>query len=137
MRILYSVCDIGSTRPLQKLCRLTGLSKQTVNSALRKSQVYATNVTEAPNYTPRLCDVFFSTALPHTLQESPHPCSFSSHIPFSSQKPASARCEAENFVTPAKDTHHISLTQFFPSRFLLTTDPVFRKGWPAYVSPDP
>ena len=38
MRILYSICDSGSgsSRPLQEICRLTGLSKQTVNSALRK-----------------------------------------------------------------------------------------------------
>lgn len=36
MRILYSICDNGTARPLQEICRLTGLSKQTVNSALRK-----------------------------------------------------------------------------------------------------
>ncbi len=36
MRILYSICDNGTARPLQEICRLTGLSKQTINSALRK-----------------------------------------------------------------------------------------------------
>ena len=36
MRILYTICDNGTDCPLQKICRLTGLSKQTINSALRK-----------------------------------------------------------------------------------------------------
>ncbi|MDE6993469.1 MAG: MarR family transcriptional regulator [Lachnospiraceae bacterium] len=36
MRILYTICDNGADCPLQKICRLTGLSKQTINSALRK-----------------------------------------------------------------------------------------------------
>lgn len=36
MRILYAICDNGADCPLQKIRRLSGLSKQTVNSALRK-----------------------------------------------------------------------------------------------------
>lgn len=36
MRILYTICDNGTDCPLQKICRLTGLSKQTINSALRR-----------------------------------------------------------------------------------------------------
>lgn len=34
--ILYSICDLGDPCPLQKICRSLGISKQTVNSALRK-----------------------------------------------------------------------------------------------------
>lgn len=36
MKILYTVCDTGEPCPLQEICRRSGLSKQTVNSALRK-----------------------------------------------------------------------------------------------------
>ena len=36
MRILYVVCDSGESCLLQKICRYSGLSKQTINSALRK-----------------------------------------------------------------------------------------------------
>lgn len=36
MRILYVVCDTGEPCLLQEICRRSGLSKQTVNSALRK-----------------------------------------------------------------------------------------------------
>lgn len=36
MQILYTICDNGTDCPLQKICRLTGLSKQTINSSLRK-----------------------------------------------------------------------------------------------------
>lgn len=36
MQILYTICDNGTDCPLQQICRLTGLSKQTINSALRK-----------------------------------------------------------------------------------------------------
>ncbi|MDE5933259.1 MAG: MarR family transcriptional regulator [Lachnospiraceae bacterium] len=36
MRILYTICDHGENCPLQIICRRSGLSKQTVNSALRK-----------------------------------------------------------------------------------------------------
>lgn len=36
MRILYALCDIGEPCLLRRLCRCSGLSKQTVNSALRK-----------------------------------------------------------------------------------------------------
>ncbi len=36
MKILYTVCDNGGNCPLQRVCLQSGLSKQTVNSALRK-----------------------------------------------------------------------------------------------------
>ena len=36
MSILYTICDHGESCPLQIICRRSGLSKQTVNSALRK-----------------------------------------------------------------------------------------------------
>lgn len=36
MIILYTICDQGECCPLQDICRYSGLSKQTVNSALRK-----------------------------------------------------------------------------------------------------
>lgn len=36
MRILYALCDNGESCLLRQLCRCSGLSKQTVNSALRK-----------------------------------------------------------------------------------------------------
>lgn len=38
MQILYTVCDCGTNGacPLQTICRQTGISKQTINSALRK-----------------------------------------------------------------------------------------------------
>lgn len=36
MKILYTVCDTGEPCPLQEVCRRSGLSKQTANSALRK-----------------------------------------------------------------------------------------------------
>ncbi len=35
-RILYAICDQGDRCPLSLICRRTGLSKQTVNSALRR-----------------------------------------------------------------------------------------------------
>lgn len=34
--ILYAVLENGDRRPLQEICHYTGLSKQTINSALRK-----------------------------------------------------------------------------------------------------
>lgn len=36
MMILYFVCDNGGSRMLSDICRLSGVSKQTINSALRK-----------------------------------------------------------------------------------------------------
>lgn len=36
MNILYTICENGTKCPLQEICRLSGLSKQTVNSAIRK-----------------------------------------------------------------------------------------------------
>ena len=35
-RILYALCELGSPASLRAVCESTGLSKQTVNSALRK-----------------------------------------------------------------------------------------------------
>lgn len=36
MKILYTICDNGDSCPLLEICRRNGLSKQTVNSAIRK-----------------------------------------------------------------------------------------------------
>lgn len=38
MHILYTICDYGEEDfcPLQEVCRRTGISKQTINSAIRK-----------------------------------------------------------------------------------------------------
>ncbi len=36
MIVLYTVCDEGESCPLSEICRRSGLSKQTVNSAIRK-----------------------------------------------------------------------------------------------------
>lgn len=36
MRILYTICDNGESCPLQEISRRSGLSKQTINSAIRK-----------------------------------------------------------------------------------------------------
>lgn len=35
-QIIYTICDNDCSCPLREICRSTGLSKQTVNSALRK-----------------------------------------------------------------------------------------------------
>lgn len=34
--LLYTICDLGDPCPLKNICRSSGISKQTVNSALRK-----------------------------------------------------------------------------------------------------
>ena len=36
MIVLYTICDSGGSCPLRDICRRSGISKQTVNSALRK-----------------------------------------------------------------------------------------------------
>lgn len=36
MKILYAICDRGENCLLQEICHCSGLSKQTVNSAIRK-----------------------------------------------------------------------------------------------------
>lgn len=36
MIVLYTICDAGDSRPLREICRSAGISKQTVNSALRR-----------------------------------------------------------------------------------------------------
>ncbi len=38
MSILYTICDSGTSCPLQDICRRSGLSKQTINSAIRKME---------------------------------------------------------------------------------------------------
>ena len=40
MRVLYAIYDNGDGCPLQTICRQSGFSKQTVNSALRKLEGY-------------------------------------------------------------------------------------------------
>ena len=34
--ILYAICEEGDSRPLSEICHLSGLSKQTINSSIRK-----------------------------------------------------------------------------------------------------
>lgn len=36
MMILYTICNFGDSCPLSDICRLSGVSKQTINSAIRK-----------------------------------------------------------------------------------------------------
>lgn len=36
MHILYTICNNGESCPLQEICCLSGISKQTINSAIRK-----------------------------------------------------------------------------------------------------
>ena len=36
MRILYTICNNGESCLLQEICHLSGISKQTINSAIRK-----------------------------------------------------------------------------------------------------
>ena len=36
MNILYTICDSGESCLLKEICRRSGISKQTVNSAIRK-----------------------------------------------------------------------------------------------------
>lgn len=36
MKILYTICDSGDCCPLREICRRSGVSKQTINSAVRK-----------------------------------------------------------------------------------------------------
>lgn len=36
MKILYTICDNGNSCLLQDICRRSGVSKQTINSAIRK-----------------------------------------------------------------------------------------------------
>lgn len=47
MVILYTVCDSGGSCSLREICRSSGLSKQTVNSALRKLEAEGTLYLEA------------------------------------------------------------------------------------------
>ena len=42
MNVLYTLCDSGGSCPLREICRRSGLSKQTVNSALRKLEAEGT-----------------------------------------------------------------------------------------------
>lgn len=47
MRVLYTICVHGDDCPLREICRSSGLSKQTVNSALRKLEAEGTVYLEA------------------------------------------------------------------------------------------
>lgn len=38
MQILYTICNNGDSCPLQDICSLSGMLKQTVNSAIRKME---------------------------------------------------------------------------------------------------
>lgn len=42
MLILYTVCDSGDSCPLSSIMRLSGISKQTVNSSLRRLEAQGT-----------------------------------------------------------------------------------------------
>ena len=42
MKVLYAICNEGDRCPLRTVCRLSGMSKQTVNSALRKLEAEGT-----------------------------------------------------------------------------------------------
>ena len=43
-RILYALCELGSPASLRAVCESTGLSKQTVNSALKSLEVMVISV---------------------------------------------------------------------------------------------
>lgn len=66
MIILYTICDSGDSCPLRDICRNAGISKQTVNSALRRLEaagiIYLEN-TDSKNKTVCL------TAEGHKLAE--------------------------------------------------------------------
>ena len=47
MKILYTICNFGEACLLADVCRLTGLSKQTINSAIRKLEGEGILTTEA------------------------------------------------------------------------------------------
>ncbi len=38
MNILYTICNFGESCPLNKICKLSGMNKQTINSAIRKME---------------------------------------------------------------------------------------------------
>lgn len=46
-QILYTICNSGDSCLLSEICRLSGLSKQTVNSALRRLEAEGTVYLEA------------------------------------------------------------------------------------------
>lgn len=49
MKILYTICSYGDSFPLSDICRNTGLTRQTVNSALRKLEYDGIIYLEAVN----------------------------------------------------------------------------------------
>lgn len=58
MEILYTICDYGEgdACPLQEVCRQTGISKQTINSAIRKLEAEGMIYMEqSGTRTKRLC----------------------------------------------------------------------------------
>lgn len=55
-KILYTICNFGESCLLADVCRLTGLSKQTVNSAVRKLEREGILYTQAADgRAKRLC----------------------------------------------------------------------------------
>lgn len=59
MIVLYTICDAGNSCPLRNICRYAGVSKQTINSALRRLEadgiIYLEN-TDGKNKTVYLTD---------------------------------------------------------------------------------
>ena len=56
MKILYTICNYGDACLLADDCRLTGLSKQTINSSIRKLESEGILTTEAEDgRAKRLC----------------------------------------------------------------------------------
>lgn len=49
MKILYAICDYGEGCMLQDICTSTGLSKQTINSSLRKLEAESILYLESVN----------------------------------------------------------------------------------------
>ena len=49
MLVLYAVCGNGGSCPIDDICRLSGVRKQTVNSALRKLEAEGVVYLEAIN----------------------------------------------------------------------------------------
>lgn len=58
--ILYTICNSGDACPLRDICRLSGLSKQTVNSALRRLEADGAVCLEAAG--PRSKTVYLTEA---------------------------------------------------------------------------
>ena len=55
LKILYTICYAGDESPLTEIRRLTGLTKQTINSGIRKLE--SQNLIELENSTPKTKNV--------------------------------------------------------------------------------